>query len=334
MFFSVRETSCTWNKLGFRSAVWQIEPASERGMERGKSCSEKWTAQLAGGWFVFLFKFVAFASAAAVAADGGWVCVRLFFFPVAFQIRIISLCVCARRYFWWLLVGIFLLAAHGYHYEIVFVQTTVNVVLLPVPVLEPPHFTQQNVANKKSGYHFLFVLIYFEMLSTYAIHNTYANQICVYEYAAHSVNEKPFMPHHTHTHTHILFTYEKKAANNARRARARANSVLGIKCKDNAIRVWNFYAVIMRITKTIFMNSEHWTSVVVAAVVVVIVVEYTAICIKLAHNFVVKFFFSCTYYYYTFICVYACSMCFEWQSAAAMPFAIFLRNKQFLHTHT
>lgn len=146
---------------------------------------------------------------------------------------------------------------------------------------------KQNVQIKKSGYHFLFVLIYFEMLSTYAIHN--ANQICEYATLALSLspsfflcmcmNKKPFIPHH------ILFTLKKRTS--------RVNSVLGIKCKDNADSGMEFLCGYYANNKNHFYEQwKHWTSVVVAVVVVVIVilVEYTAICIKLAHNFVVDFF--------------------------------------------
>lgn len=111
----------------------------------------------------------------------GCLCVRLFFFPVAFQIRIISLCV--RRYFWWLFSWYFS-SCTWISLRNCFCSNNCECGSCSSPSRHI--LPSKNVANKKSGYHFLFVLIYFEMLSTYAIHNTYANtKYVLYEYAAH-----------------------------------------------------------------------------------------------------------------------------------------------------
>lgn len=130
-------------------------------------------------------------------------------------------------------------------------------------------------------------------------------------------NENSFMPHH------ILFTWRKKAGRGA-------NSVLGIKCKDNADSGMEFLCGYYANNKNHFYEQwKHWTSVVGAVVVVIaIVVEYTAICIKLAHNFVVDFLFDIiTTHIYIYICWVVvqqhCYLPYSWET-----------NNFRTHTHT
>lgn len=130
-----------------------------------------------------------------------------------------------------------------------------------------------------------------------------------------------------HTASHFVYVIKKRTS--------RANSVLGIKCKDNADSGMEFLCGYYANNKNHFYEQwKHWTSVVVAVVVVVIVilVEYTAICIKLAHNFVVDFFW---YYYFSHTHIQIYSTYVFWVVVQlVMLFAIFLRNKQFSHIHT